>query len=75
MSGKVTYRSPDALQNLRIRVALTRVSAPRPDRALAMERRLEESQNAARFGSEREANAASAEATAATALGPSASAS
>ncbi len=75
MSGKVTYRSPDALQNLRIRVALTRVSAPRPDRALEMERRLEESQNAARFGSEREANAASAEATAATALGPSASAS
>ena len=31
--GKVLYRSKDALQNLRIKVSLTRVSAPRADRA------------------------------------------
>ena len=31
--GKVLYRSKDALQNLRMKVSLTRVSAPRADRA------------------------------------------
>jgi len=32
--GRVVYRSPDALQNLRVRVALTRISAPRADNAV-----------------------------------------
>ena len=39
-AGRVVYRSPDALQNLRMKVTLTRVSGPRADKALAMEERL-----------------------------------
>lgn len=39
-SGRVLYRSPDALQNLRVKVSLTRVSGPRADRAAELEARL-----------------------------------
>jgi len=37
--GKVVYKSKDALQNLRIKVSLTRVSAPRADRAAELDAR------------------------------------
>lgn len=42
LGNRVTYRSPDALQNLRLKVTLTRISGPRMDRAREMD---------ARFGS------------------------
>ena len=39
-ANRVLYRSPDALQNLRVKVSLTRVSAPRADRAVELEAKL-----------------------------------
>ena len=39
LSNRVLYRSPDALQNLRLKVTLTRVSGPRMDRAREMDER------------------------------------
>ena len=42
--GKVVYKSKDALQNLRIKVSLTRVSAPRADRAAELDARIAEQQ-------------------------------
>ena len=38
--NRVLYRSPDALQNLRVTVSLTRVSGPRADRAAELTQRL-----------------------------------
>ena len=39
-ANRVLYRSPDALQNLRVKVSLTRVSGPRADRAVELEAKL-----------------------------------
>ena len=39
-ANRVLYRSPDALQNLRVKVSLTRVSGPRADRAAELEAKL-----------------------------------
>ena len=39
-ANRVVYRSPDALQNLRVKVSLTRVSGPRADRAAELEAKL-----------------------------------